>query len=190
MKKLAVFASGNGSNAENLIRFFAKDESAVVKLVVTNNPNAGVIIRAKKLGIPVFIFENSFFQNGEKLAAWLLNNQIQFVILAGFLKLIPNKLIQAFPQSIINLHPSLLPKFGGKGMFGNFVHKAVLESGETESGITIHLVDEEYDKGKVLARFPIDLAGIFTPEDLAQAIHELESAYFPEVVKKFVQGKL
>lgn len=186
MRKLAVFSSGNGSNAENLIRFFLKDGSAAVHLIVTNNPGAGVIQRAKGLGVPVFIFPENWMNEGDKLALWLENNGIDLVVLAGYLKKIPAGLIAAYRDRILNIHPSLLPKFGGKGMYGLNVHKAVLEAGEKESGISIHLVNEKYDDGRIIAQYPMSLSGIATAEDLAHEIHQLEYRYFPLVVRDYL----
>ncbi len=189
MRKIAVFSSGNGTNAENLIKFFKSSPSAEVKLLVTNNSKAGVIGRGKRMGIPVFIFPNDYFLDGEKLAKWLISNQIDLIVLAGFLLKIPSALIKAFDEKIVNIHPSLLPKYGGKGMYGDHVHKAVIEAGDHESGITIHLVNEEYDKGKILAQFSIPLLGLKDYKLLAQKIHELEHNNFPVVVCDYLQRK-
>jgi len=189
MRKIAVFSSGNGTNAENLIRFFKSSPLARVKLVVTNNPSAGVINRAKELGVPAFVFQKGDLTQGEKITQWLLSNQIDLVVLAGFLLKIPHSLINAFEQKIINIHPSLLPKFGGKGMYGNHVHAAVLSSGEKESGITVHLVNEEYDKGEILARFSIPIPEGASVDELAKKIHLLEYEHFPKVVVEYLERK-
>jgi phosphoribosylglycinamide formyltransferase 1 len=189
MRKIAVFSSGNGTNAENLIRFFQRSPLARVELVVTNNPSAGVINRAKLLGVPAFVFQKGDLTQGEKITQWLLSNQIDLVVLAGYLLKIPHSLINAFDQKIINIHPSLLPKFGGKGMYGNHVHAAVLTAGEKESGITIHLVNEEYDEGKILARFSIPILGVSSEGELAKMIHLLEYEHFPKVVGDYLERK-
>jgi phosphoribosylglycinamide formyltransferase-1 len=189
MRKIAVFSSGNGTNAENLIRFFKSSPLARVELVVTNNPSAGVINRAKELGVPAFVFQKGDLTQGEKITQWLLSNQIDLVVLAGFLLKIPHSLINAFEQKIINIHPSLLPKFGGKGMYGNHVHAAVLSSGEKESGITVHLVNEEYDKGEILARFSIPIPEGASVDELAKKIHLLEYEHFPKVVVEYLERK-
>jgi phosphoribosylglycinamide formyltransferase-1 len=189
MRKIAVFSSGNGTNAENLIRFFKSSPLARVELVVTNNPSAGVINRAKGLGVPAFVFQKGDLTQGEKITQWLLSNQIDLVVLAGFLLKIPHSLINAFEQKIINIHPSLLPKFGGKGMYGNHVHAAVLSSGEKESGITVHLVNEEYDKGEILARFSIPIPEGASVDELAKKIHLLEYEHFPKVVVEYLERK-
>lgn len=190
MRKIAVFSSGSGTNAENLIRYFQTSALARVELVVTNNPTAGVINRAKALGVPVFVFRKEEFAQGDKIIQWLKSNHIDLLVLAGFLLKIPVSLINAFEQRIINLHPSLLPKFGGKGMFGIHVHQAVLDAKETESGMTIHLVNEEYDQGEILARFSIPTDGIDKPEELAKRIHQLEYENFPLVVCNYLENKL
>lgn len=184
-----MFSSGNGTNAENLIRFFKSSPLARVELVVTNNPSAGVINRAKELGVPAFVFQKGDLTQGEKITQWLLSNQIDLVVLAGFLLKIPHSLINAFEQKIINIHPSLLPKFGGKGMYGNHVHAAVLSSGEKESGITVHLVNEEYDKGEILARFSIPIPEGASVDELAKKIHLLEYEHFPKVVVEYLERK-
>jgi phosphoribosylglycinamide formyltransferase-1 len=189
MRKIAVFSSGNGTNAENLIRFFKSSPLARVELVVTNNPSAGLINRAKELGVPAFVFQKGDLTQGEKITQWLLSNQIDLVVLAGFLLKIPHSLINAFEQKIINIHPSLLPKFGGKGMYGNHVHAAVLSSGEKESGITVHLVNEEYDKGEILARFSIPIPEGASVDELAKKIHLLEYEHFPKVVVEYLERK-
>jgi phosphoribosylglycinamide formyltransferase 1 len=189
MRKIAVFSSGNGTNAENLIEFFKSSPSAEVKLLVTNNSKAGVIGRGKRRGIPVFIFPKDYFLDGEKLAKWLISNHIDLIVLAGFLLKIPPALIKAFDERIVNIHPSLLPKYGGKGMFGDHVHKAVIDAGDHESGITIHLVNEEYDKGEILAQFSIPVLGLKDSKLLAQKIHELEHKNFPVVVSDYLQRK-
>ena len=149
---IAIFASGNGSNAENIYHYFKKNNLPVtVALIVTNNPNAFVIERAKKMNVPVEVFyKNDFYRHPEKIIAQLKKYAVDYIVLAGFLLKIHPEIIRAYPNKIINIHPSLLPKFGGKGMYGDNVHKAVIEAGEKESGITIHFVNEEYDKGVLI----------------------------------------
>ncbi len=182
-KNLAIFASGNGSNAENLIRFFKNDAAAEVALVLSNNPNAYVLERAKTLGVPTFSFSREEFFKSDKVLLELKEYNIDWVILAGFLWLVPKNIIQAYPHHIINIHPALLPKFGGKGMYGDFVHKSVIEAGEQCSGITIHYVDEQYDEGKTIFQAQCPVEAHDTPEKLAARIHELEYLHFPEVIK-------
>ncbi|GAB4260698.1 MAG: phosphoribosylglycinamide formyltransferase [Vicingaceae bacterium] len=188
VKKIAVFASGSGSNAENLYHYFSKNDRIKIALIVTNNPKAYVINRAKRLHIPYLIINkealgtNNFF---EKLNSY----GITHIVLAGFLLKIPEALIKVFPNKIINIHPSLLPKYGGKGMYGSHVHEAVIKNKEKESGITIHLVNEKYDDGKILFQANCLIDEKETPESLAQKIHELEYKYFPKVVEEYLYEK-
>ena len=150
-KRLAVFASGNGSNAENIIRYFqADDRNAEVALVVCNKPDAKVLERAEKLGVPAIVVPRRDFNNEDFMTGLLRDNGIDFIVLAGFLLIIPDFLIKLYPEKIVNIHPSLLPKYGGKGMYGSHVHEAVVAAGEKESGITIHMVDENCDGGRII----------------------------------------
>lgn len=183
--QLVIFASGNGSNAENLIQYFHQHENIRVKAVYTNNPQAGVIQRCQRLNVPCRVFNKSQWQNGEALS-WLFHDQATCLVLAGFLWLVPKGFITAFSNNIINIHPSLLPKYGGKGMFGTHVHEAVLNAGEKQSGITIHLVNEEYDKGTVLFQKNLNIENISTAAELAFAIHQLEHQYFAPVIEAYL----
>ena len=184
--KLAIFASGKGTNAEKIIQFFENHPVITVSLIVYNRPDAGVVDVAKKYGIKsIFIAKESLNENKNSLQL-LQNEGITHIVLAGFLLKIPQYLIQAFPNKIINIHPALLPNFGGKGMYGDKVHQAVIASGEKESGITIHLVDEHYDHGKTVFQSTVTLADNETPESLAAKIHELEHRYFGEVIEKWI----
>lgn len=189
MKKIAIFASGSGSNAENIAKFSEKEKSFEVKLILTNNPNAFVIERAKKLGIKAIIFNREEFYNTEKIRNILTEENIDCIVLAGFLWLVPAYLIEQFPNKIINIHPALLPKFGGKGMYGDNVHKAVISSGESKSGITIHLVNNKYDEGKILFQAECTIEPSDTHESLAQKIHKLEYEYFPSEIARYVNKK-
>jgi phosphoribosylglycinamide formyltransferase 1 len=183
----AIFASGEGSNAENLIRYFKNDSRIKIKLVVTNRDDAGVIKRAEDHKKTVQIISKEALNNyTEQIIEFLQTEKIDLIILAGFLLKIPEKMVKAFPDKIINIHPSLLPKYGGKGMFGMHVHEAVIHNRETESGITIHLVNEEYDKGKILLQAKCKVEANDTPQTLAQKIHELEYRYFPEAVEQLL----
>jgi phosphoribosylglycinamide formyltransferase-1 len=186
MKKLCVFASGAGSNAENLIRYFQKNKTAEVTLIVTNRADAGVNEVARKLGVEVFYCNRDYFSNPAGLTSLLTQKGIDLVILAGFLWLLPACLIQAYPNKIINIHPSLLPKYGGKGMFGEHVHKAVIAAGEKESGITIHYVNERYDQGSILlqARCPVEPGE--TLLSLSRKVLMLEHRFFPPLVESLV----
>lgn len=187
MKKLAVFASGSGTNAENLISFFGNSEQAKVSLILCNNPDAFVIKRAKKHKVPIVVFNRSQFYNSDEVLQILTDYNIDLIILAGFLWLVPTNILDKYPGSIINIHPALLPRYGGKGMYGNRVHKAVIENGETESGITIHIIDEKFDEGQNLFQAKCPVKPDDTHEILASRIHELEFIHFPKVIADFVQ---
>lgn len=184
--KLAIFASGNGSNAETIIHYFKNHPLIEVAGVLCNKSGAGVIYRAQKADIPVLGFCRKDFEENELVHQWLHRETIDFLILAGFLWQVPDYLVKEFKRRIINIHPALLPAFGGKGMYGDQVHRAVLAAEEKESGITIHLVDEIYDHGEIIfqARCPVHLDD--TPETLAQRIHELEHKHYPEVIEKVI----
>jgi phosphoribosylglycinamide formyltransferase 1 len=186
MKKLAIFASGSGSNAERITTYFVENDSVSVELFLSNNPSAGVIERGRRLGIPTVLFDKKTFSKTDKIVALLQNQQIDFIILAGFLWLIPENLIKAFPDKIINIHPALLPKYGGKGMWGHFVHEAVVAAGEKESGITIHFVNENYDEGKVIFQAKCELLPSDSAEEVAQKVLVLEHQYFPEIIERTI----
>lgn len=183
MNRIAIFASGSGSNAENIANYFSNNADVEVSLILTNNANAFVLERAKKLGIKSFVFSKSDFSNTDQIVQKLQENDINWIVLAGFLLKIPQNLINAFPNKIINIHPALLPKYGGKGMYGDKVHQAVLENKESESGITIHYVNEHYDEGKIIFQAKCKVEATDTFEDVASKIHELEYKHFPEVVE-------
>lgn len=185
MKNIAIFASGSGSNAERIVEYFADSEKINVKLFLCNNPEAGVIQRAERLQIPIIMFDRPAFKSGEVVKI-LQENKIDWVILAGFLWLVPKNVIEAFPNRIINIHPALLPKFGGKGMYGHFVHEAVVENKETESGITIHFVNEHYDEGGVIFQASFPVLQTDTAEDVARKGQVLEHKHFPEVIERTI----
>jgi phosphoribosylglycinamide formyltransferase-1 len=187
MIKLAIFASGSGTNAENLIRYFEKDPSITVALIVCNVPNAGVISRAERLGVPVVMTNRAQLAEGSELSQKLEETQIHAIILAGFLLLIPEWLIKKYPNRILNIHPALLPKYGGKGMYGMRVHEAVIAAGEQESGISVHLVNEKFDEGPVLGQYTCPVEPNDNPEKLAEKIHELEYRYFPKIVEDYLK---
>lgn len=186
MKQLAVFASGSGSNAEHLAVTFAQGGIARVAAIYCNNPKAYVIERAAKLNIPLVLFNRDEFVHAESLVRDLHDRQIDLIVLAGFLWLVPEPLTRAFAGRIVNIHPALLPKFGGKGMYGMAVHKAVLAAGETESGITIHLIDEVYDRGKILLQVSCPVLPDDTPETLADRVHQLEYQHYPGVIEQML----
>ncbi len=186
MRNIAILASGSGSNAENISLYFKGSNSVKVVLIATENPSAMVIERAKRLGIDHAIFTMDQMRNGAFLKI-LMAKHVDFIVLAGFLKLIPDNLIQAYPNKIINIHPALLPKYGGKGMYGNRVHEAVIANGEPESGITIHYVNGQYDDGAIIfqARCPVVISD--NAETLALKVHELEYLHYPRVIESVLK---
>ncbi|MCF8365600.1 MAG: phosphoribosylglycinamide formyltransferase [Bacteroidales bacterium] len=186
MKNIAIFASGSGTNAERISKYFMNHPSVRVKIIMTNNEKAFVIERAKKMNINTRIFSREELNRYSGVTAFLKENEIELIVLAGFLWLIPQCLIAAFPNKIVNIHPALLPKFGGKNMYGIKVHQAVIDAGEKESGITIHIVDEIYDHGKVLFQAKCSIDPGDSPEILASKIHELEYEHFPKVIEKLL----
>ncbi|PQJ68808.1 MULTISPECIES: phosphoribosylglycinamide formyltransferase [Polaribacter] len=185
MKRIVIFASGSGTNAENIIKFFNHTKTAKVTTVLCNNEHAKVFDRCKNLDIKCLHFKKeAFFTTDEILN--LLKEQADYIILAGFLWKIPTKIIDAFPNKIINIHPALLPKYGGKGMYGMNVHKAVKENKETETGITIHYVNANYDEGAIIFQEKTALLSEDTPEKIAEKIHILEQRYFPRVIEDVI----
>lgn len=187
MKNVAVFASGEGTNAENIFRYFANDNRIKIKLVITNKDTAGVIAKAEKYKKNVQLVSKDALENyTSQLIEFLKVEKIDLIILAGFLLKIPEAFIKAFPNKIINIHPSLLPKYGGKGMYGSHVHKAVIENKDQESGITIHLVNEEYDKGEIILQVKCPVDPNDTAETLSQKIRQLEFEYLPKAIEKFL----
>ncbi|REJ82839.1 MAG: phosphoribosylglycinamide formyltransferase [Bacteroidetes bacterium] len=190
MIRLSVFASGSGTNAENIIRHFNSSKYFKVVSVYCNKPDAAVIGRAKKLHVPCRIFNRDDFYYEGNVLKWLKEDQTDFIVLAGFLLLVPNELITAFPDRIINIHPALLPKFGGKGFYGSRVHQAVTEAGEVMSGITVHLVNEKFDEGRIIFQAGCHVSRSDTAESLAKKIHELEYRYFPRVIEKFILSNI
>jgi phosphoribosylglycinamide formyltransferase-1 len=186
MKNIAIFASGSGSNAENIANYFADSDYAQVSVIVANNPNAYVLERAKKLGIESITVTKSQFMEADTLIAELKERNIDFIVLAGFLLLVPQKYIDAYPGRIVNIHPALLPKHGGKGMYGSHVHESVVAAGDTESGITIHLIDGNYDKGTTFFQATCPVLPTDTPDDVAQKVHALEYKHFPHVIEEIL----
>ena len=185
MKKIVIFASGSGTNAENIALYFNRIEKAKVIYIFSNNANAKVLERAKKLNIPTEVFSKEEF-NGYKVLQKLNSIQPDLIILAGFLLKFPLNCIDAFPNRIINIHPALLPKYGGKGMYGMNVHRSVVENNEPETGITIHYVNENYDEGNIIFQKSVSLSGNETPEEVAAKVYELEQKWFPEVIEKLI----
>jgi phosphoribosylglycinamide formyltransferase-1 len=186
-KRIAIFASGSGSNAQKIMEHFKRNADAEVVLILTNNPQAYVLQRADNFEIPSHIFNRNEFYHTDDVINLLKNLQVDLIVLAGFLWLVPKSLLAAFPNKIINLHPALLPKFGGKGMYGDNVHKAILEAGEEESGITIHFVNAEFDEGEVIhqSRFKIE------PGDNLEMVkfkgQQLEHQHFPKVIENLLK---
>lgn len=186
MKNIAIFASGNGTNCENIIKYFENSETVSVALVVCNNKSAQVIKRAEKFGVPVEIVNREGFKDSSRVLPLLAGHHISHIILAGFMLLLPDYLTEAYKDRIVNIHPSLLPKYGGKGMYGDNVHKAVKENGEKESGITIHLVNSEYDKGQILKQYTTPLSPDDSADDIARKVHALEYEHYPEVIEQLL----
>lgn len=184
--RLALFASGAGSNALNIIDHFKNNERIEVAFVLTNRIDAQVIEASKKKFIPTIVLDNIQVADGEFLSDLCKKEKIDFIILAGYLRLIPKKFIEYFPERIVNVHPALLPKFGGKGMYGENVHLAVLEKKETESGITIHFIDEHFDQGRIIAQFYCEIDSEETLTTLKKKIQVLEHSYFPLVIEKTI----
>ena len=181
--RIALFASGSGSNAENIVHYFSHNPGFSFPLIISNKPDAFIHSRAKQLNIPSFTFSREDFNDGEKILSLLKLYNIDCIVLAGFLLKIPQSLILAFPQKIINIHPALLPKHGGKGMYGMKVHQAVSEAGDTESGITIHYVNSNYDEGSIIFQTTCPVFPSDTPETIAEKVHALEYEYFPKVIE-------
>ena len=185
MKKIAILASGEGTNAERIIRYFLEKRTAEVALVITNKAQAGVLKRADRLSVPSLILTAQEFADGKALEA-LHQYNIEIIVLAGFLLKVPDTILHDYPNKIVNIHPALLPKFGGKGMYGVRVHEAVLAAGENESGITIHYINEEYDEGGILFQTACPVQSDDTPETLAARVHQLEYEHFPQIIERIL----
>jgi phosphoribosylglycinamide formyltransferase-1 len=185
MRSIAIFASGSGSNAENINSWFLGSPLGKVALILTDNPNAYVLERAMGMGVEAIVFSALDLKSGQVLSI-LQNRSIDMIVLAGFLRLIPADMVMAYRRRIINIHPALLPKFGGKGMYGDNVHKAVLAAGEAESGITIHYVNEHYDEGDIIFQAKCSVSKSDTAQTLAEKIHALEYAHYPRVLEELL----
>ncbi len=181
--KIALFSSGSGSNAENIINYFSESSDFQFHVIISNKFDAYVHRRAKKLQIPSFTFLREDFSDGEKILEFLKKIETDYIVLAGFLLKIPLKIINAYPKKIINIHPALLPKFGGKGMYGSRIHQAVAEAGEIESGITIHYVNEYYDEGNIIFQAKCPISVTDNAETIAEKVHALEYEHFPKVIE-------
>ncbi len=186
MKNLAIFASGSGTNAENIVKYFSTRKTANVALVLSNKQDAQVLKRAAKLGVPSKFFDRDEFYNSETVFGYLRSYKIDFIVLAGFLWLVPENILTGYPGRIVNIHPALLPAHGGKGMYGERVHKAVIDNAEKESGITIHYVNASYDEGDVIFQARCKVHPGDSPGSLAQRVHELEYLHFPRIIEELI----
>lgn len=186
MKRIVIFASGSGTNAENLIKFFHNSDNASVIQVLTNNPHAKVLDRAKKLKVSALSFNRIALSQTDDVLNVLKASKPDLIVLAGFLWKFPENILNAFPNKVINVHPALLPKYGGKGMYGMHVHEAIVANKETETGITIHYVNEYYDEGVIIFQATCDVNVKDSAEDVASKIHELEMEHFPKIVEKLL----
>ena len=185
-KNIAILASGNGTNAENIIRYFRNSGTVNVGLVLSNRKTAFVLERARSLNVPFAYMEKAEWTDGEAVLSLLKDKHIDFVVLAGFLARVPDCILHAYPNKIINIHPSLLPKFGGKGMYGDRVHQAVVAAGETETGITIHYLNEHFDEGETIVQYKCPVLPQDTAEDVAKKVHALEYEYYPQVIARLL----
>lgn len=186
MKSIAIFASGKGSNVENLLAHFENHPGIKISLLVSNNAQAGAVAIAQKNHVEVLLLDKNQTGDGNFIVQSLKAKKIDYIILAGYLKMIPVELVHAWPEKIINIHPALLPKFGGKGMYGSAIHKAVVQNGETESGITIHFVNEEYDKGRIIAQKSVKLNPADSFTDVENKVRALEMQWFPQIVEAVI----
>jgi len=186
MNNIAIFASGSGSNAENIIKYFSNRSSARVSLVLSNRREAYVLKRAALLNVPSVFFDRKDFYDSGRVMDLLREHRIDFIVLAGFLWLVPPRILQAYSNRIVNIHPALLPGYGGKGMYGNRVHEAVIRSGDKLSGITIHYVNSNYDEGDIIFQASCPVMDGDTPSDLASRVHTLEYMHFPVVIEELV----
>ena len=182
--KIALFASGTGSNVETIIRYFEHNSAVEIVFVLSNKAEAPIVNKAKSLGVRVLTCTNRDVENASYLLDLCRSEQIQYIILAGFLRKIPDTLIAAYPEKIFNIHPSLLPKYGGAGMYGKHVHQAVKEAGETETGITIHYVSEEFDSGRIIAHYSVLLTEDDTVDSIQEKVHQLEHRYFAKTIER------
>ena len=189
MIRIAIFASGSGTNAQRITEYFREGQSPVmVDLILSNNPDAQVLERARKLGVTCVSFSRHEFYETNRIPDLLKEHTIEYIILAGFLWLVPDVILNTYPSRILNIHPALLPGYGGKGMYGMKVHEAVISNQDKESGITIHLVNDRYDEGQILFQAKCSVEETDTPGSLAGKIHTLEYRYFPEVIEKYILG--
>ncbi|WP_240925001.1 phosphoribosylglycinamide formyltransferase [Maribellus sediminis] len=187
IKRIAIFASGSGTNAENIFTYFAENEQVDIDSLWSNKADAFALERARKFGVETFVFNRDKFYGTDDIVDTLRKRKVDLIVLAGFLWLIPENLVRNF--TIVNIHPALLPKYGGKGMYGMNVHKAVVANGEKESGISIHYVNESYDEGKMIFQASCPVLPDDTPDEVAQKVHQLEYEHFPKVIEKVLLGQ-
>ncbi len=190
MNNIAILASGSGTNAEAIVDYFSSNNSIRVVCIISNKANAGVLDRAQRLGIPAYVFSNIEMREGIRPLTLLSELGVNLVVLAGYLNLISEPWLEAYPDRIINIHPALLPRYGGKGMYGQHVHEAVIAAREAQSGITIHLINERYDEGRFLLQATCPVFPSDTPESLAQRIHTLEHRFYPSTIEQFILHEL
>lgn len=192
MTSISIFASGNASNAKNILKYFKDKHPENIKFccLVTNNPKSGLVALSLQYAIPLVVFDNKEFQDGDKLLQCLHYFQPNYIILAGFLRKIPKEVIQNYPNRIINIHPSLLPKFGGKGMYGLNVHQAVLQANEKMSGFTVHFVNPNYDEGEIIEQLTVVIQNEETPASLQEKIKQHEHLYFPKILERMFHKDL
>jgi len=188
MKNIAIFASGSGTNAENIINYFQNNRNVSFPLILANKPDAYVLERAKRLGVPSGVFNRDTFYNKDDILHQLQAISTDLIVLAGFLWLVPTNILKAYPNRIINIHPALLPNYGGKGMYGMRVHEAVRASGDKETGISIHYVNEKYDEGEIIFQARCAVEESDTPESIAMKVHALEYEHFPVVIEQLLFG--
>ncbi len=183
-KNIAIFASGSGTNAEAIARYFTNSNEVSVSIILSNNPNAYVLQRAEKFGIPTFVFNRAQLYKEKTVLLILVDGSIDFIVLAGFMWLIPGNILKSFKNKIINIHPALLPNYGGKGMYGHHVHEAISRAGDTETGITIHFVNKEYDRGEIIFQIKCKIEPHENPDKIAEKIHLLEHEYYPKAIEQ------
>lgn len=188
MTNIAIFVSGNGTNCENIIKYFSNNDKANVSIVISNRPDAYALVRAAKYGVPCTVLSKTEINDEATIMPLLQKYDVDFIVLAGFMLMVPEFLTNKFNRRIVNIHPSLLPKFGGKGMYGHHVHEAVKAAGETETGITIHFVSNICDGGEIIAQFKTPLSPADTPEDIEAKVHILEQQHFPEVIETTIKS--
>lgn len=188
MKNIAIFVSGSGTNCENIIRHFSGHQQVNIALVLSNRADAYALVRAQRLGVPTAVVSKSEFNDEKKMNSLLDSYHINFIVLAGFLLMVPSFLIRRYNRRMLNIHPALLPKHGGKGMYGHHVHEAVKAAGDTETGMTVHWVSDVCDGGEIIAQFSTPLSQDDTPDDIAHKEHLLEMEHFPKVIEKTIQS--